>query len=288
MLACAAAPVAIAAEPAEAIHRRAVDDARAGRTAPAIEALRPLAAQQSAHQDILGDYAVILGWAGDHAAALALLPRVDRSAAPPYVLEGLAGSARRMKQPGLAESLYIEAIARAPDRVEPGIGLALTLADSGAFNAAAALIDGTGAVAARRRIIDGLPLRYAYDLGFAPQVGRFVVAGSSGAGGFVSLVSLTGEVVTTRQGLPPMASESRIVLGWDGTRLTGVYPVRPRGIAVVRIGADTVELVKLVDHPYEWDYTGTTGVFTSPGRLLFATLSKEGIKLGRVELGDLR
>jgi len=152
----------------------------------------------------------------------------------------------------------------------------------------AALIDGTGAVAARRRIIDGLPLRYAYDVGFAPQLGRFVAAGSSGTGGFVSLVSLTGEVVTTRQGLPPMASESRIVLGWDGMRLTGAYPVRPRGIAVVRIGADTVDLVKLVDHPYEWDYTGTTGVFTSPGRLLFATLSKEGMKLVRVEMGELR
>ena len=149
----------------------------------------------------------------------------------------------------------------------------------------AALIDATGAVAARRKITDGLPLRYAYDVEFAPQIGSYVVAGASGEGGFVSLVSVSGAIVTTRQGLPPMASESRIVLGWDGTRLTGVYPVRPRGIAVVRIAADAVDLVRVVDHPYEWDYAGTTGAFVSAGRVLFATLSTRGIQLIRVDLG---
>ena len=54
--------------------------------------------------------------------------------------------------------------------------------------------------------------RYAYDVEFAPQLGSYVVAGSSGDRGFVSLVSLTGEIVKTRQGLPSMAAETR--LGW--------------------------------------------------------------------------
>ena len=147
-----------------------------------------------------------------------------------------------------------------------------------------ALISTSGGVVTRRQIIDGLPLRYAYDVEFAPQIESYIVAGSSGDGGFVSLVSLTGEIVKTRQGLPPMASESRIVLGWDGTHLIGVYPVRPRGIAVVRISSDAVELVKVIDHPYQWDYSGTTGAFVAPGRVLFVTLSTTGLHLIRVDL----
>jgi len=142
MLGCAAPSLGTAAEPAEALHRRAVEDARAGRTAEALQALRALLEQQPARQEFVGDLAVILGWAGDHAAAVALLDRLDRRAAPPYVLEGLAGSARRVKQPALAESLYRESIARAPDRVDPVIGLAMILADAGAFDEAAAMLAG--------------------------------------------------------------------------------------------------------------------------------------------------
>ena len=64
-----------------------------------------------------------------------------------------------------------------------------------------------------------------------------------------------------------------------------MYPVRPRGIAVVRIAAGAVELVKMIEHPYEWDYSGTTGTFLAPGRVLFVTLSTSGIRLIGVDLG---
>lgn len=148
----------------------------------------------------------------------------------------------------------------------------------------AAMVDAAGAVTARRKIIDGLPLRYTYDVEFAPQIASFVVAGSSGDAGFVSLVSLTGDILRNRRDLPPMASESRLVLGWDGSQLIGVYPVRPRGIAVLRLSVDTIELVKLVEHPYEWDYAGTSGAFVAPGRVLFATLSTTGLHLISIDL----
>ena len=148
----------------------------------------------------------------------------------------------------------------------------------------AALISASGDVVTRRKIIDGLPPRYAYDVEFAPQLELYVVAGSAGEGGFVSLVSLTGEIVKTRQGLPPMTSESRIVLGWDGAHVIGAYPVRPRGIALVRISSEAVELVKVIDHPYPWDYSGTTGAFVAPGRALFVTLSTTGLHLISVDL----
>jgi hypothetical protein len=148
----------------------------------------------------------------------------------------------------------------------------------------AALISRSGDVVARRQVVDGLPLRYAYDVEFAPQIESYIVAGSSGDGGFVSLLSLTGEIVKTRQGLPPMASESRIILGWDGAHLIGTYPVRPHGIAVVRISTSAVELVKVIDHSYIWDYSGTTGMFVAPGRVLFLTLSTTGLHLIHVDL----
>jgi hypothetical protein len=163
----------------------------------------------------------------------------------------------------------------------------------------AALINAAGKVEMQREISGGMPLRYAYDVEYAPQLASYVVAGTSGDGGFISLVSLTGEIVTTRRGLPPMASESRIVLGWDGTQLTGAYPVSPRGIAVVRLtkgakGADSadsansadsaIELEKVIDHPYVWDYAGTTGIFLAPGRVLFVTLSTTGLKMISADL----
>ena len=149
----------------------------------------------------------------------------------------------------------------------------------------AALIDASGKVAARRKIAEGMPIRYAYDVEYAPRLASYVVAGSSGEGGFVSLVSRAGDIVTTRHGLPPMASESRIVLRQDGTHVIGVYPIRPHGIAVVRISAEAVELVKVIEHPYPWDYSGTTGAFTATDRVLFVTLSTGGIRLIPVELG---
>ena len=53
----------------------------------------------------------------------------------------------------------------------------------------------------------------------------------------------------------------------------------------MRITAGAVELVKVIDHPYEWDYSGTTGVFVSPERVLFVTLSTAGIRRVSVDIG---
>jgi hypothetical protein len=150
----------------------------------------------------------------------------------------------------------------------------------------AALVDAAGAVITRCQIIDGLPLRYAYDVEFAAQLALYVVAGSSGDGGFVALVSLTGAIVKIQRRLPPMASESRIILGREGSQLIGVYPVKPRGVAVVRLSADSIELSKVIDHPYVWDYSGTTGTFVAPEQVLFVTLSTTGLHLIPINLRD--
>jgi hypothetical protein len=149
-----------------------------------------------------------------------------------------------------------------------------------------ALISGAGNVIVQHRIIDAMPVRYAYDVEYAPALGVYVVAGSTGEEGFVALVGRNGELLKLQRGLPPMASESRIIIGRDGAQTIAVYPVRPRGVAVVRLSANAVELVRLIDHPYAWDYAGTTGVFIAPAQILFATLSTTGVRLIAVKISD--
>jgi biofilm PGA synthesis protein PgaA len=149
--ASAAAPAErLAIEADDARYRTAIEEARAGRLVPALAELRTLVARYPARQDLLGDYAVVLGWASEPLAALALLDRIDRPRAPLYVIEGLAGSARAAKQWTLAETLYREAIARTPERVEPQLGLARTLADAGQYDAATAIIESLRARDPRR------------------------------------------------------------------------------------------------------------------------------------------
>jgi hypothetical protein len=147
-----------------------------------------------------------------------------------------------------------------------------------------ALINAAGKIEARQQLAGGMSLGFAYDVEYAPELAMYVVAGTADEGGFVSLLSLTGEVVRTQRGLPPLAFESRIILGYDGLQLIAVYPVSPHGVAVVRLAADQIELVKLIDHPYAWDDTGTSGIYIAPDRVLFVTLSKTGLRVIPIDI----
>jgi len=149
----------------------------------------------------------------------------------------------------------------------------------------AALVNSAGNAASELRIADDLPLRYAYDVAYSPELAAYVVAGTAAATeqGFMVLVSLAGKVTRLADALPPMASEARLVLGQDGGRPIAAYPISPNGIAVVRLAAESARLAQRIEHPHKWDYTGTAGVFIGPRRLLFATLSPSGLKLVRVD-----
>lgn len=140
MLLAAGAGQAVADDATEKLYQTAIDDARAGRSEPALATLERLVGQSPERQDMLGDYVVVLGWADKHEAAMALLGKVDRPNAPPHVLEGLAISARRLQRYDLAESLYEESMAHSPDRAEPQVGLVRTLVDAGQLDKAAAVV----------------------------------------------------------------------------------------------------------------------------------------------------
>jgi hypothetical protein len=147
-----------------------------------------------------------------------------------------------------------------------------------------ALVDAAGKVVNRGTIVDGLPLRYAYDVQFSPQLNVYVVAGTSGESGFVALVGVDGKLLKLKKGLPPMAGEGRIVLGSEGSHAIGVYPASPGGVAVVQLAAGAIGPARLVAHPYAWDYAGTASAFVAPDRVLFATLSTQGLRLFPVSL----
>lgn len=123
------------------LYLHAIEDARAGHVDQALNILGSLVDRFPERQDILGDYAVVLGWAGDHNPALLLLDKINRINAPPYVIEGLANSARHLKRYDLAELLYREVLMRFPERVGTKIGLAYTYADVGKIKDATVLVE---------------------------------------------------------------------------------------------------------------------------------------------------
>jgi biofilm PGA synthesis protein PgaA len=119
------------AAPDEAAWRDAITQARAGDYGRAVPTLKSLSERYPERAELRNDYIVVLGWAGDDAAAVAQADKVDQDTAPAYVLEGLAGSARRAKRPALAQALYGRAAQRFPQRVEPRIGLIHAALDAG-------------------------------------------------------------------------------------------------------------------------------------------------------------
>ncbi|MEO7728851.1 MAG: hypothetical protein ABIS45_16490 [Burkholderiales bacterium] len=44
--------------------------------------------------------------------------------------------------------------------------------------------------------------------------------------------------------------------------------------------------MNVIDHPYAWDYAGTTGTFVALGRVVLATLSTAGLQLLSVDLNN--
>jgi len=151
-----------------------------------------------------------------------------------------------------------------------------------------ALIGAGGQTSAPRLLAEGLPIRYAYDVAYAAALGRYVVAGNRGGQGFVALLDRDGVMVHMQAGLPPLASESRVLIGRVGVHSGGqdvaVYPVASSGIAVLQLGEASVELQRVVAHPQRWDYMGTTGLFIGGTRVLFATLTTRGVRAFTIEL----
>ncbi len=133
------------------------------------------------------------------------------------------------------------------------------------------------------KITDGIKFYY-YNVRWLPSLNRYVVFGSRQDGGFISIIDRNGSVAVSRTGLPDTVRESKLVVrknsedGKSGV-VTAIYPTLPSGAAVVSITAGSIDLQRSIPASYKWDYMGTDGMFVAPNRILFATLSKTGLRL---------
>jgi len=106
------------------IHAAALDLARRGDYAPALERLGRLVAAHPTQQTYLYDYASVLQRAGRHEATLGLAARIDAGTAPAYAVESLAAAAAATRRFDRAEDLYGTVLKRFPGRREAIEGLA--------------------------------------------------------------------------------------------------------------------------------------------------------------------
>lgn len=143
-----AARAAVGAPAPDDAFALAIAAARAGRFDEALPALAALAAAHPGEDRYRYDYAVVLGWAGRDADALAQGAGIERERAPAYVLDALGKSARNLGRSAEAVAILAVAVRRFPDRVESRIGLALALGESGEAEAAERALD---AIPAARR-----------------------------------------------------------------------------------------------------------------------------------------
>lgn len=119
-----------AEEDPQAKHRAAVllarQDPRAG-----LVVLRGLLQDHPNDMQLLADVVVVANWADEDRLALELYQRNPPVEAHAEATEAAARSARNLRDLALATSLFRRAVDLAPERWQPRLGLALTLAEDG-------------------------------------------------------------------------------------------------------------------------------------------------------------
>ena len=135
----ALSPPLLAAPSDAGLHHEALMQARAGQHEDALGILASLVKRHPGEAPYLYDYVTVLGWAERDAEALSHLDAIDLETAPVYVLEALAKSARNLKRFPLSIRIYRAAAHRFPERIQSALGLAMSLADQGNGEEAAAV-----------------------------------------------------------------------------------------------------------------------------------------------------
>ena len=105
-----------------------------------INLLKQLVSEYPKNTTYLSDYVQVLASAGKDEAVMALLEQIPVNQVCAYVLEAVAGSARRLHKFKQSESLYHTLISRFPDRLDAYIELAVMLVDQNRSQEALSLI----------------------------------------------------------------------------------------------------------------------------------------------------
>lgn len=116
---------------AEAERTAAVEAARSGDYAQAIDALESLRAAHPENPALLYDLVAVLGWSENDARALELGLPIGATEAPEYVQLAVAKAARNQRRFDVAAQWYAAATAAEPRNVDARVGLLLAQADLG-------------------------------------------------------------------------------------------------------------------------------------------------------------
>lgn len=126
---------------------------------------------------------------------------------------------------------------------------------------------------------------YQYDVQYLPQIDRFLVLTNTPDNrGKGILISQQGEIIKTTEDLPPIVREAQPAIRKNGNGITIAYPASPSGIAVVNVSRDAIAFSHRVDFDAIWGTSGTDGFFLNDQRVLFSSLSRQGVNHHQVQL----
>ena len=131
----------IAAETVADRQAQAIQLAREGDTAAALERLRTLIAEHPEDVSLQQDLIVVRFWAGDYGGVIRAATGLHPGKVPDYVAAAMARSARNSGHLELASRWYREALATYPQSQDLYLGLAMTRSEAGAHREARDLLN---------------------------------------------------------------------------------------------------------------------------------------------------
>jgi len=121
---------------------------------------------------------------------------------------------------------------------------------------------------------------YVYSVEFLEEIDRFLVLGeTSDNKGFAILLSTTGDIIAQDYNLTPIIREAHFATkSLNKNEVKVVYPAKKDKIATLSISSNNIVSEGVISVGYEWDISGTDGIFLDNNDLYFVSLSSEGLK----------
>ncbi len=121
---------------------------------------------------------------------------------------------------------------------------------------------------------------YSYSVTFLKDLDRFLVLGNSSENkGFALLLDKKGNVLAQDYALTPVVREVYpAVKSLNKNEVKVVYPANNDKIATLSITSKNISSEGVVSVGYDWDISGTSGIFLDNNDLYFVSLSADGLK----------
>ncbi len=121
---------------------------------------------------------------------------------------------------------------------------------------------------------------YTYNVEYLESIDRFLVLGkSSDNKGFGILLSSDGNIVAESYNLTPIIRGAKpAIKSLNKNEVKVAYPAFSNDVAMLSVVSNNITAEGVVSVGYDWDISGTDGIFLDNNDLYFASLSAEGLK----------